>query len=99
MPNKKQFYEYIKVKNIREGLWVDGKMLTVYLDLVVGPFTFKGASYKWATGSIRLNAGKWIQLKPSFQPTLKKIIVEAIDKYRKHTVSLKKSEVTDGASE
>jgi hypothetical protein len=83
MANKKQFYEYIKVKNIREGLWIDGKMVTVYLDLVVGPFTLKGASYKWASGSFRLNGGKRLALKANYHSILKKIIVDAIDKHRK----------------
>ena len=83
MATRKLFQDFIQVKNIREGLWVDGKMLTVYFDIVVGPFTFMGASYKWATGSLRIQGRKIIKFKASYHPILKKIIVEAIDKHLK----------------
>jgi hypothetical protein len=66
LPNKKLFHEYLSLQNLREGAWVDGKMVSVYADLLIGPFTLRGVSYQWATGSIRLNQRKSLTLKPSY---------------------------------
>ena len=84
MATKKVFQEFIQVRNLREGTWKEGKMVTVYLDLIVGPFVFRGVSFKWATGSLRLNA-KGVSLKASYVKVIVGLIKKEIDKRRQST--------------
>jgi hypothetical protein len=83
---KCNFGDYVKIRNVREGKWVDGKLKSVYFDLVVGPFSFPHASWLPATGSLRLNAGgrKGAKIKGSYVATvvgmLQEVIVEMREK-------------------
>lgn len=79
---RRAFTDFIQIKNVREGFWVDGKMVSVYFDLIIGPFTIKGASWHQKSGSIRLNAGRRVFVKGSYVETIRSLIVAAIGEIR-----------------
>lgn len=63
---RKAFKDFIQVRNLQNGAWVDGKMVSVNFDLIVGPITFKSASLHVQSGSVRFNAGRFVQFKPTY---------------------------------
>jgi len=83
MPNRKhQFSEFIQVRNLRNGNFVDGAMVGVWLDLIVGPFSFRNVYYAWKSNSVQFRQGKNARIKPAFIPHLRKIIVQAIKQFQ-----------------
>jgi hypothetical protein len=83
VPNRKEFHEFIQVRNLREGPRDgDQKMWTVFCDIVVGPLTLKGVNYQWHTGSIHFNQGRRLNVKASYVKVFKQKITDAIKEMR-----------------
>ena len=81
MPNRKQFHEYIQVKNLREGAWIDGKLRSIFFDLRVGPFSFFGCNFTSDYRSLHLNAKK-VTMKPAFVAMVRKKVKAAVKQLR-----------------
>lgn len=79
---RRAFSDFVKIKNLREGVKVDDKVLTLYFDLVIGTFTLKGASWHVKSGSIRLNLGPRVIVKGSYIKTIRHLAVEAVKELR-----------------
>ena len=83
MSTRKHFHGFLKIKDLREGAWVDEKMVSVYLDLGVGPFTLMGLSYHVASRSLRLNHGKRVKLKASYIEVIRALVEDEIRRRQK----------------
>ncbi len=81
MKRKVKFADHVKVANLRNGSFVDGKMIGLWFDLVVGPFTLLNVYYLWQTGSVQINNRK-VRVKSTYVEELKGIIHNAIRELR-----------------
>lgn len=75
---RKAFKDFIQVRNLQNGAWVEGKMVSVNFDLIVGPITFKSASWHVASGSVRFNAGRFVQFKPTYVGLIRALVKAAV---------------------
>jgi hypothetical protein len=89
---RKAFTDFIQIRNLREGSKVDGKVVSLYFDLVVGAFTIKGVSWQPVSGSIRLNLGPRLQIKGSYVKTIRRMAVEAVKELRKKELEKRNAE-------
>lgn len=80
---RKAFSDFLKIKNLREGKWQDGKLINVYFELVVGAFSFPNVSWHPSSNSIRLNCGRGCKVKGNYIKTILKLINVAVIEYRK----------------
>lgn len=87
------FTDFIKIQRLRNGARVEGKMVSVYFDLVIGALTIKGASWHVKSGSIRLNAGPRVTLKGSYVKKIREMVQAAVVEFRQ--AALKTSEETE----
>lgn len=71
---RKAFKDFIQVRNLQNGAWVDGRMVSVNFDLIVGPITFKSASWHVSSGSIRFNAGPFVKFKPTYIGMIREMV-------------------------
>lgn len=79
---RKEFKDFIEVRNLRNGAWIDSKMVSVNFDLRVGPFTFFDISWHVQSGSVRFPCpGKLRVMKPYIQ-TIRELATEAVKTIR-----------------
>ena len=78
MKRKTQFHDFIQVRNLRNGAKVDGHMVSVYLELILGPFTLTNVSYHVPGRSLWLGAPRAIKLKSSYVEVIRGLIEDAI---------------------
>lgn len=88
---RKAFQDFIQIQRLRNGAWVDNKMVSVLFDLVVGPFTFPNVTMHWKSGSIRLHAGK-ARVKGNYVPIIREIVKKEVIYFRN---SIDKSNSSD----
>jgi hypothetical protein len=82
MKRRTPFSEYIRIKNIRRGPTDgEGKSVSFFFGLVVGPFVFPNANYVWKTQSIHLNS-RPAKLKANYVKYLRPIIEAAFTQWR-----------------
>ena len=78
---KTYFHEFIRVRNLREGNWEDGKLQSIFCDLVVGPFTMMGVNLTTDQKSLHLNQRR-TTLKGAYVKVIKRKINEAVREMR-----------------
>lgn len=87
---RRTFTDFIQIRNLREGYKVDGAVISLYFDLVIGSFTIWGVSWHNKSGSIRLNAGRRVTMKASYVKTIQRLVAKAIKEVQhKHLAKLK----------
>lgn len=75
------FHEFIQVRNLREGNKVDGKLQSIFCDLVVGPFTMMGVNMTADHKSLHLNQRR-TKLKGAYVKIIKRKINDAVREMR-----------------
>ncbi len=50
---RKAFSDFVEIRNLKNGAWVDGKMVSVKFDLRIGPFYIFDISWHPTSGSLR----------------------------------------------
>lgn len=90
---RRAFTDFIQIRNLREGFKVDGAVISLYFDLIVGAFTINGVSWHNKSGSIRLNAGRRVTMKASYVKTIQRLVAEAIKDVRRNHSAKQISEI------
>lgn len=79
MSTKKAFHEYLEIQRLRNGDWFDGKMVSVYFDLRIGPITIRDVRFLWATNSLQFRSAR-IRIKPAYVSKVVGLLKKEIDK-------------------
>ena len=82
MPCKMRFSDFLKFRNFQNGkVGDDGKPLSIFLDIIIGPFRLKNINYlpplPGKQASIHLNQGKNLTVKPAYIRVLAPLIYRA----------------------
>lgn len=75
---RKAFKDFIQIKNLRNGAWVDGKMVSVNFDLHAGPFSIYGISWHVKSGSIRFPCPGKLKVMRPYIKIIREMVVEAV---------------------
>jgi hypothetical protein len=77
---RKAFKDFIQVRNLQNGAWVDGKLVSVNFDLIIGPISFIRNSLHVMSGSIRFRRCAGVNIKTSYVHIVRELVRAEIKK-------------------
>lgn len=79
---RKEFKDFVEIRNLRNGAWIDNKMVSVKFDLRIGPFYIFDIGWHVKSGSLRFPCTKQLKVQRPYLQTIRELAIEAVKAMR-----------------
>lgn len=85
---RKEFKDFVEIRNLRNGAWIEDSMVSVKFDLRIGPFYIFDVSWHVKSGSLRFPCPGRLKVSGPYIKIIRGMAVDAVKELRKQKTEL-----------